>query len=442
LSALHAGNHAFVGRSRVRTVPLSLLLLAVGCGSSGNAAKPAPSAGPRVATVNVKNGTIRPSLRIAGVVAPLRQAGIAANLNEPIGFVHVQEGDHVRAGQALAQQVTDDLEAQLVSAQRIVAEDVTRYAQLAYQTNATIQQDTNGVRSAQAVLHQAQVALAGATTDLTRYEALEAQGYLPAQTVDQQRTTVASDAAAVRTAQATLDQALANAQANGGGTSPGALQAQLQSARAAADAAEATVEQLRRQIARAVIVAPLDGVVDAVNANVGEYPLGRQLFTIEQISSVYALLPSSTGQVVQIRPGAAATVVTPDGAQRNSGKVVAVLDQLLPGTTNFTVKVLVPNPDGRLRAGMPVTATVALPPVSGSEIPVAAFVDDTRTSVYAVEDGVVKSVGVHEVKDDGTNAIVTGLGPGTTIVADVTSANVGNGDRINTAATSAARKSK
>jgi hypothetical protein len=94
--------------------------------------------------------------------------------------------------------------------------------------------------------------------------------------------------------------------------------------------------------------------------------------------------------------------------------------------------VLVPNPDGHLHAGMPITGTVALPPVSGIEIPVTAFVDDTHVNVYLVENGVLKSTTVRDVKDDGTHAIVTGLTAGQTIVSDVNSVDVGNGDRIST----------
>jgi hypothetical protein len=45
---------------------------------------------------------------------------------------------------------------------------------------------------------------------------------------------------------------------------------------------------------------------------------------------------------------------------------------------------------------------------------------------------------VHDVKDDGVHAIVTGLAPGTEVVTDVDSANVGNGDTVTTGATPAA----
>jgi multidrug efflux pump subunit AcrA (membrane-fusion protein) len=414
-------------------VALAVLAACSGCNGSGHAAAtPAPL--PEVTTIDAERGTIHPTLQIAGVVTPYRQVGIAADLTEPIADVDVQEGDHVHAGQVLAHLVTDDLEAQLASNQRIVAEDVARYSQTAYQTTAVNSQDEAAIRSAEASLHQAQVSLAGARTDLARYTSLAAQGYLPSQTLDQQRTTVASDVAAVNSAQAALNQAVAEAQANGRGNNAGEQQQELAGARAAADAAQASVEQLRRQISRAVITSPIDGVVDAVNANPGEYPSGRQLFTIEQLSDVYVVLPSSSAQVVQVRNGAPVTVTVAGSTRTYHGTVAAVLDQLQPGSTNFTVRVLVPNPDASLHAGLPVTAVVALPPVEGIEIPVTAFVDDTHATVYTVSGGVLKTTQVHEVKDDGKNAIVTGIAPGTTIVQDVESANAGNGDRVTTQA--------
>jgi HlyD family secretion protein len=417
---------------------LSSLLLCAACSGSGSAAaKPSATPAPHVDTVKAANGVLHPTLSIAGVIEPYRQVGIAADLTEPIADVDVQEGDHVRAGQVLAHQQTDDLQASLASSQRVVVEDAAKYAQSAYQTNAVNQQDLSAVSSAQATLHQARVSLAGAMTDLKRYETLEAQGYLAPQTVDQQRTSVASDTAAVNAAQAALNQAVENARANGTGTNAGEQQSELQEARAAADAEQATVEQLQRQIARAVIVSPVDGIVDAVNANPGEYPSARQLFTIEQLSSVFALLSSSTAQVVQVRGGASVSISLAGVPQTMNGKVAAVLDALQPGTTNFTVKVLVPNPNGTLRAGMPVTGVVSLPSVSGVEIPVSAFVDDTHTSIYTIENNVARTHTVHDVKDDGTHAIVTGLAAGTEIVSDVDSSNVGNGDRVSTGATPA-----
>lgn len=402
----------------------------VGCSNASADPKSKPSPAPYVPTAVAQQGTIRPTLQIAGVIAPFRQVGVAANLSEPITQVLVQEGDRVRAGQVLARLLTDDLQAQLASSERVVAEDVARYGQTTYQTNAVTAQDVAAVNSAQAALHQAEVNLAGAQTDLRRYLGLLSQGYLPQQTVDQQRTTVAGDAAAVQSARAALNQAIANARANGSGYDAGEQQQQLAEAKSAADAAEASAEQLRRQIARATITAPVDGVIDAVNANPGEYPSGRQLFTEEQIDRVYAILPASTTQALDVRIGAPAIVTAGNGQRHDTGSVTAVLDQIQPGTTNFTIKVLVPNADSHLRAGMPVTARVDEQPVTGVTIPVAAFVDDSRSSVYVVSNGVARTHTVSELKDDGKTAVVTGLPAGSVVVADVSAANVGNGDRV------------
>ncbi len=409
----------------------SVLALAItGC-SSHAAGKPAASPSPAsVATLTAANGTVHPTLQIAGVVTPYRQVGIAADLAEPIVDVDVQEGDRVHAGQVLAHLLTDDLQAQLAAAQRIASEDTARYAQTTYEVNANNAADRSAVRSAQAALRQDQVTLAGAQNDLQRYESLATQGYLPQQTVDEQRTTVSSDQQAVAAARAALAQAVGAAQANGNGVNAGEQLQEVAAARDAANSAQASVVQIQREIARAVLVSPIDGTVDAVNANPGEYPTSRELFTIEQTDEVYAVLPSSTAQVTQIHTGANATIVAAGSTRRDAGHVVAVLDQIEPGTTNFTVKVLIANADGHLHGGMPVTGTVSLPPVTGVEVPMTAFVDDTKTSIYTVVGGTVHTQAVTEVSDDGKNAIVNGVSAGTTVVQNVEATTVGTGDRV------------
>lgn len=417
----------------VRCSLLSFVATPLACLAFAACARTAPPSAPplpRVNTVTARPGILHPTLRLAGVVVPYRQLGIAANLSEPIREVDVQEGDRVQAGQVLARLLTDDLEAQLSSAHRIAAEDEARYAQTLYQVQAVNAQDASAINAARAGVRQAQMTLAGAQADLRRYESLFSQGYLPEQTYAQQQLAVRNDQQALDSALASLNQALANAHANGSGSTAGVQQQNLAAARASADAALSSVEQLRRQLARATIVAPATGIVDAVNANPGEYPSGRQLFTIEQIENVYAVLPSSTAQVVQLKPGAAATIVASGSQRRDRGTIAAILDQVQPGTTNFTVKVLVSNADEHLHAGMPVTGNVDEPEVRGIVIPVSAFVDDTHQSVYVVSDGVVHVQKVTEIKGDGTNAVVSGIVAGTVVVKDVGATTVGNGDRV------------
>lgn len=414
-----------------------ILLLAIVCTGCGGKPAPQPTpTPPQVQTVAVREGAITPSVQIAGVIAPYRQIAVAADLSEPIEEVDVVEGQHVRVGQVLARQTVDDLQAQLLSSNRVVSEDAARLSQTVYQATATTAQNSTSVTAAQDALRQSQVNLAGALTDLRRYLALVKDGYIAPQTVDQQRVTVDTDRQAVAAARAALASAVANNNANGNGYNAGAQQQELQAARAAVDAAQATANQLKLEISRAVIVAPVDGVVESVNANPGEYPASRQLFTIEQNARVYALLPASTAQVVSIRRGADASIevnttysANPQ-VHKDHGVVDAVLDQIEPGTTNFTVKVLVDNADYHLHAGMPVNGFVDLPPARGLIIPTTAYIDDTRTTVYAVDGGVVHQKTVSEIADDGASAVVTGLQNGELVIKNVTEETVGNGDRV------------
>ena len=414
---------------------LTAVLLLLAC-SACSKKPPPPPPPPEVKTLAAREGTIAPSIEIAGVVAPYRQVAVTADLSDPISEVDVVEGQQVRAGQVLARLLVDDLEAQLASSERVVSEDASRYAQAAYETTATTAQNSMSVVAAQDAVREAQVNLAGAQTDLRRYEQLVVNGYIPVQTVDQQRVVVATDRQALDAARASLASATTNNAVSGNGSNAGAQQQNLEAARAALDAAQETVNQLKRELARAVIVAPVAGIVDSVNANPGEYPSGRQLFTIEQNAQVYAILPASTAQVVSVKRGAGASIEVNTSYNANPtthkdhGIVDAVLDQVQPGTTNFTVKVLVDNRDGHLHAGMPVNGFVDMPVVRGVIIPDAAFIDDTHTTVYTVDGGVVHLKTVSQVADDGAHAVVNGIASGENVISDVNTITVGNGDRV------------
>jgi len=432
-------------RNTFSSLALLLGLVCSGCAGKAEAAKATPPPTP-VQAIRASESSIAPSVEIAGVIAPYRQVAVTANLSEPLAEVDVVEGQTVRAGQVLARQLTDDLEAQLASSERVVAEDAARLQQTLYTTVATTAQNATSVAAAAQSLHEAQTNLSGAETDFKRYQSLASQGYLPAQTLDQQRVVVLTDRQAVAAAQATLASARANDAANGNGQNSGAQQQDIEAARAAVDAAQATVAQLKAEIARAVIVAPVAGVVDSVNANPGEYPSGRQLFTIEQNTDVYAILPASSAQVLSVRTGAGASVEINTSYSANPqwhkdrGTVEAVLDQVQPGTTNFTVKVRLHNADGHLRAGMPVNGFVDEPVVRGVVIPMTAFIDDTHSTIYTIaSDGVVHQQTVAEVADDGARAVVTGVAAGTLLVENVNNTTVGNGDRVNPSPTPASR---
>ncbi len=408
-----------------------------GCnhGAAARRTRPAPSPNP-VPTAVAKRTTVHATASISGVIAPLQNVALSSSLTEPVAGVNVNEGDRVHAGQVLAVLDTADLRAQLAQAIATVQTDVrsaassqAKVSQARYTQQLTIGQSGDQTQSTRAALAAAQQTLRNDTLNLQRDRALVASGYIAQQTVDQQQTTVNNDASAVRTAQANLQSAITNQTVTG--TSGSGLQAaNVSSAQADANAARATigeaqaqVAQYRAQIAKATIVSPIDGVVVNRNLNPGEYPGARTIFTIQQLDHVYAVLNASSADTFAIPVGAHVTLaVAGNTAKAYSGNVVAVLGQVTPGTTDFTVKVLVANADGRLQSGLPVTATATLPPVTGVGIPATAFLDDTHTSVMIASDELVdvvaKTVKVRELGTNGTTSVVSGISAGQSVIAN------------------------
>ncbi len=399
--------------------------------SAANAANPTSSASPApsVELVTARIGAVRPAISISGIMAPSRDVGVSAALNEPITEIRVHEGERVHAGELLAVLESDDLRASLAAAEQAVAENRARYAQQGYQSSVNIAQYASNVTVARAALGQAQATLNQAQLDLHRDETLNRQGYLPDQTLDGMRVTVAADRHAVAAAQSQLNLAVQSASADGTMRRAGIESSQILAARAAVSGAQQAVAQTQLQLARTQLRSPVDGVIASIGGAIGEYPSGRQLFTIHDDTQMYAMLPASAAQALALRGGEQASIVTTDGAQRANGVVEAVLDQLSPGTTNFIVKVRIANADHRWRAGIPVTAHLALAPVHGTVVPVSAYADVTNDAVYAVRGGRVARVAVRTLASDGSAAVVDGIAEGARLVRDGQS-GVAAGDQV------------
>jgi multidrug efflux pump subunit AcrA (membrane-fusion protein) len=371
-----------------------------------------------IPTAQARATTVRPTISIAGIIAPLQNVAISSQLTEPCDSVLVQEGDHVHKGQTLAVFDTADLRAEYESDQRAAASDDAKVSQARYNAQLQFGQNPEQVTQQAQALRQAQQTLRLDQINLARDHQLLAQGYIAQQVYDQQATLVRNDQAAVSSAQAQLSSVRINEQVNGN-PSQGLQAATIQSAIADAASAHSAAQQVKTSIDKAVIISPVDGVIANRNLNVGEYPSGRTLFTVQEISSVYAELNASSANVFALQRGAHVSLtVAGTGNATYTGSVVGVLGQVTPGSTNFTVKTVVDNPDLKLQSGVPVTATVALPATTGLGIPTTAFLDDTHASVIVDSDGTAKVATVHELASDGTTSIVSGLSSGATVVSD------------------------
>ena len=403
-----------------RVLWIVALVVPAACGVERGkpAASPSPEAARNVPTSIARVARLAPTLALSGIIAPLQNVAISSPLQEPAAAVFVREGDRVRRGDVLARLDTSDLEASLRSQLAVADADDQKTKQSSYQAQLAYGQSPDTVAQAVAALNQTRESLVDATRDLQRDAVLLRQGFISQQTYDHERTQVLSDEAAVESARATLGSARLSGRVNGTPRS-GLQAATVASAAAEARAARVAAEGNRVQIARGTIVSPIDGVVVNRNLNPGELPGTRTLFTVQALARVYADLNASSADVFRLRPGARVRLETTNSPRAHyEGKVVAVLGQVEPGATNFTVKVLVADADGALPAGVAVRASVALPPVRGLALPTTAFVDDRHAAVYVVAGKRVRIAPVVEIASDGTTSLVRGLAPGARVVSD------------------------
>ena len=396
---------------------IALVALATLCACAKKPERTAAAA-PQVATEITADGTLRPTLTLAGFIAPAQSVALSSSLQEPTLQVNVQEGDHVRAGQVLAVLSTADLRAALAYNLHNAAANDELTKQNVYQGQLNIAQGNDAVNQARANVRSAQATLTNAQRDLQRYKMLYSQGYVTEQQYVTQQTTVENDLQAVRNDEAALSSAISNVTTNG------TMQAGLQAAKVAQSEAEARASrdqaaQEQVSINTATISSPVNGIIVNRNLNPGEYPGTRQIFTIQEEDYVFAILSASSAKIFQVPVGASVNVTVNGLRGQYPGTVAAVLDQLTPGSTNFAIKVNVPNPQGTLRSGVTVSSVIQLNPVSGVEVPVSSFLDDNHTSIMTVDaNGTTHVVNVTQIATDGTNAIVTGLGTGARLVTN------------------------
>ncbi len=387
---------------------------------------------PSVITTVATTGSLHPSVALPGLIAPFLNVAIQSSLTEPALAVNVQEGDRVHRGEVLATLDTTDLVAERDSYLATAQSDAENATHTSVQGQLTISQSQQAVINAQQAVRQARETLARDTRDFRRYRQLVGSGYIAEQTYSQQQSLVRNDAAAVSAAQATLASATEQVTANGTLGQPNGLQqSSVAQALATEKVALAQAHQIQASIDRARIVSPIDGVVVNRNLNPGEYPGTRQIFTLQQVDPIYAVLRASGTQVASVEVGASASIDASDvSAKALTGRVAGVLNEVNPGSTDFQIKVLLDNARSRLRPGMAVQGFVNLPPVAGVRVPVTAFLDDNHNSLMVVgDDSTVKTVSVVEHADDGKLAVVSGLAPGARVVSDGQT-SLGDGQKV------------
>lgn len=203
------------------------------------------------------------------------EVDIATRMAGRVADIVVNEGDFVKAGQAVARMQTDTLDAQRDEA--VASHQEALHAVAAARAQISLRQ--SDVAAAQAQVAQREAELEAAKRRLARSSTLSKEGAASVQELDDNRAQERSAAAAVNAAQAQVVAARAAVEA---------AKAQETGARSRVAAAEAAIHRIEADLADSVLKAPRDGRVQVRVAQPGEVlAAGGRVLSLVDLSDVY-----------------------------------------------------------------------------------------------------------------------------------------------------------
>jgi RND family efflux transporter MFP subunit len=311
----------------------------------------------RIATVEANPATV--SVTLPGTTAAFAAANIYARATGYIAKRNVDIGDHVIAGDLLAELAVPELDHQIS------------------QNEATLEQLKSALQQAVASKDLAQV-----TWD--RDAPLVQKGWFTPQQGDTDRLTLQARAAAVSVAEANV-----SSQQN-------------------------LLKVLRQNRDYALVVAPFDGIITQRNVDVGSLVQGNAasgsfMFEVMQknVIRVWVYVPQDSA--FGVAPGIDAVIRVPELPDRKfSGTVTRIADALQSGTRTLLTEIDIPNPDSALRTGTYCIVELHIPRKTPSVLVSADAIIFNREGmqVAVVNDGKAELRKVNVKRDLGTRVEV------------------------------------
>jgi RND family efflux transporter MFP subunit len=327
---------------------------------------------PSVDVATVKAGPAALSVSLPGTTAAFAAANIFARATGYIAKRNVDIGDHVKAGDVLAQLAVPELDDQIS------------------QNEATLDQLKSALTQAEANQRLRQV-----TWD--RDAALVEKGWVTRQQGDVDLQNLRAQEAAVAAAKHNVT------------------------------AQENLVKQLYQNRDYASVVAPFDGVITQRNVDVGSLVQGPPtatsgtfMFEIMQEDVIRVMVYVPQDAAFGVTPGVDAIVHVPELPDREfPGKVTRIADALQPGTRTLLTEVDIPNPGGALTPGIYCTIELHIPRKTPSlSVPADALIFNRNgMQVAVVSNGKAEIRKVNVKRDLGTRVEVdTGLKAGEQVI--------------------------
>jgi RND family efflux transporter MFP subunit len=342
--------------SQTRRLTASLLLLTsplllfTGCKSAAPADTATAAA---VQVVHPVTGSITEDIAADATLAPVAQAALLPKVTAPVKAFYVQRGSHVKAGQLLATLENSDLAATAIDNQGTYTA-----AKGAYDA-ATKQSVPEEQTRSRLEVEQAKATMDMNNNILNSRRQLLAQGAIPARDVETARTTAIQSEAAYNLAKQHYDSLLA------AGT-----KASLETAQGNLASAKGKYLNAAAMLSYTEIRTPISGVVTDRPLFPGETPAsGAAILTVMDTSAMIAKLHIAQTLAQHLKLGAPATLTVPGIDGTVDAKVSLISPALDPGSTTVEVWLRAPNPDGKLKAGSSVRATL-----KGTTVPNAMLI--------------------------------------------------------------------
>jgi len=318
---------------------LTGFVLLLGCGKER--AKEEEHEPPTPVTVETAGlGAMDHVVTADAVLYPINQANVTPKITAPVKRVLVNRGDHVRAGQLLAELESGDLAAAANESNHQYEQTQAAYQTL---TGATVLEDKT---KAQSDVQTAQQTLDAAKKLYENRAALQREGALAQKLVDDAKVSMVQAQSQLDTAQRHLEALNQVSQREA-----------IRGAQAQVNAAKAHFDNAAVQLSYAKIVSPIAGVVADRSVYPGEMPpSGTPIISIIDISQIVARANVPVKEASAIHVGRPARIAGPDGDL--AGKVVVVSPSVDPSTTTVEVWVQVANAGERLKPGGTVRVAI------------------------------------------------------------------------------------
>ena len=391
----------------IRNFAMGLLTLVVVAGCSANSGSTPNQRGGQasravpVEVTKVEEVDFSVPVSLSGRLEASQAVDVVSKATGRVKQVMVKVGDFVKAGQPIIALDGEEMQIEMQRAEASLLSSKARY------TSAIEGTDEETLAQSENTLKDLENKYEAAKLELERSEALYREGAISSAEIEQVRM-------ALSTAQINLE----NQKQRLNLEKKGPSQAELDAANAELKQAEADYALAKLNMQNMTILAPIDGIVGSVAADVGANVSNNGVVgQIVNMETMMVLAKVSEGQVGQFEVGQPVQVTISSADLTVEGAITSV-SPVADSTKAYPIEIEIPNQDMKAKAGMVASIEVQGVPRRSLVVPREAVVTRGADSyVFIVEEEKAKQIQVTTGETDGERVeIVTGLQGGEDVV--------------------------